>query len=293
MFAQFQADDRFTALQGTTEGETIIATNNLHEVLSDVRVRRAIMHAIDRQALIDGAVAGYGTPIGSHFAPHHPAYVDLTGTLPLRPRPKAKALLAEAGHGDGLELTLHLPPPSYARRGGEIVAAMLADVGITAKIENVEWAQWLENVYKKRQYAITIISHVEPMDHRDGFTPTPSYYMAVRQRRVSRDPRPVRGRDLEGGAVPRARGRAAAGGGRCGERLPVPARQARRRAEGADGHVAELAGVHQRRERTQVGVTGRGLCRGLPGTPCTAPLERAGHHTMPARAGAPSRGLGL
>ena len=163
MFAQFQADDRFTALQGTTEGETIIATNNKHEALSDVRVRRAIMHAIDRQALIDGAVAGYGTPIGSHFAPHHPAYVDLTGRYPFDPE-AAKALLAEAGYGDGLELTLHLPPPSYARRGGEVVAAMLGDVGITAKIENVEWAQWLENVYKKRQYAITIISHVEPMD---------------------------------------------------------------------------------------------------------------------------------
>ena len=163
MFAQFQADDRFTALQGTTEGETIIATNNKHEALSDVRVRRAIMHAIDRQALIDGAVAGYGTPIGSHFAPHHPAYVDLTGRYPFDPE-TAKALLAEAGYGDGLELTLHLPPPSYARRGGEVVAAMLGDVGITAKIENVEWAQWLENVYKKRQYAITIISHVEPMD---------------------------------------------------------------------------------------------------------------------------------
>ena len=175
MFAQFQADDRFTALQGTTEGETIIATNNQHEALSDVRVRRAIMHAIDREALIDGAVAGYGTPIGSHFAPHHPAYVDLTGVYPYDPE-KAKALLAEAGHGDGLELTLHLPPPSYARRGGEVIAAMLADVGVTANIENVEWAQWLENVYKKRQYAITVISHVEPMDIGRIYS-DPGYYM--------------------------------------------------------------------------------------------------------------------
>ena len=87
MFSQFQADDRFTSLQGTTEGETIIAMNNKHPALSDVRVRRAMMHAIDRRALIDGAVAGYGTPIGSHFAPHHPAYVDLTGRYPYDPRP--------------------------------------------------------------------------------------------------------------------------------------------------------------------------------------------------------------
>ena len=175
MFPQFQTDDRFTTLQGTTEGETIIAMNNQHEVLSDVRVRRAIMHAVDRQALIDGAMSGYGTPIGSHFAPHHPAYVDLTGRYPYDPA-AARALLAEAGHGDGLELTLHLPPPSYARRGGEIVAAMLTDVGITANIENVEWAQWLENVFKKRQYALTIISHVEPMDIGRIYS-DPGYYM--------------------------------------------------------------------------------------------------------------------
>ena len=175
MFPQFQTDDRFTTLQGTTEGETIIAMNNQHEALSDVRVRRAVMHAVDRQSLIDGAMSGYGTPIGSHFAPHHPAYVDLTGRYPYDPD-AARALLAEAGYGDGLELTLHLPPPSYARRGGEIVAAMLADVGITAKIENVEWAQWLENVYKKRQYALTIISHVEPMDIGRIYS-DPGYYM--------------------------------------------------------------------------------------------------------------------
>ena len=174
MFPQFQNDDRFTTLQGTTEGETILAMNNRHEVLSDVRVRRAIMHAIDRQALVDGAMSGYGTPIGSHFPPHHPAYVDLTGRYPHDPA-AARALLAEAGYGDGLELTLHLPPPSYARRGGEIVAAMLADVGVTAKIENVEWAQWLENVYGKRQYALTIVSHIEPMDIGTNYS-NPDYY---------------------------------------------------------------------------------------------------------------------
>ena len=41
---------------------------------------------------------------------------------------------------------------------------MLAEVGVTAKIENVEWAQWLDQVYKKKQYDLTIVSHVEPMD---------------------------------------------------------------------------------------------------------------------------------
>ena len=71
--------------------------NNARPPFDDVRVREAIAHAIDRQAIIDGAMFGYGTPIGSHFAPHHPAYDDLTGALGLRSRRRRKALLAEAG----------------------------------------------------------------------------------------------------------------------------------------------------------------------------------------------------
>jgi len=106
---------------------------------------------------------GYGTPIGSHFAPHHPAYVDLTGRTPFDPT-KAKELLAEAGYGEGLTLSLKLPPPSYARRGGEIVADQLAAVGVKTEIEQVEWAQWLEQVFKAKDYDLTIVSHTEPMD---------------------------------------------------------------------------------------------------------------------------------
>ncbi|NIA68360.1 ABC transporter substrate-binding protein [Pelagibius litoralis] len=161
--AQFEADPRFKVVIGSTEGETILAINNTRGPLSDIRVRRALAHAVDRQAVIDGAMFGYGTPIGTHFAPHHPAYVDLTGSYPYDPE-KAKALLAEAGHGDGLTLSLKLPPPSYARRGGEIIAAQLAQVGVEAKISQVEWPGWLEQVFKGTDYDLTIVSHTEPMD---------------------------------------------------------------------------------------------------------------------------------
>jgi peptide/nickel transport system substrate-binding protein len=160
---QFEADPRFTVKIGTTEGETILAINNGKPPFDDLKVRQAIAHAIDRQSIIDGAMFGYGTPIGSHFAPHHPAYADLTGAYPYDPE-KAKALLTEAGHGEGLTLTLKLPPPSYARRGGEIIAAQLAEVGIEAEILPVEWAQWLEQVFKGKDYDLTIVSHTEPMD---------------------------------------------------------------------------------------------------------------------------------
>lgn len=170
---QFEADPRFQVLVGSTEGETILSTNNKQPPFDDVRVRQALAHAIDRQAIVDGAMFGYGTPIGTHFAPHHPAYVDLTGNSTYDPE-KAKALLAEAGFADGFETTLHLPPPSYARRGGEIIAAQLAAVGIKAEITNVEWAQWLETVFRGKNFGLTIVSHTEPMDI--GIYARPEYY---------------------------------------------------------------------------------------------------------------------
>ncbi len=170
---QFEADPRFQVLVGSTEGETILSTNNKQAPFDDIRVRQALAHAIDRQAIIDGAMFGYGTPIGTHFAPHNPAYVDLTGNSAYDPE-KAKALLAKAGFADGFETTLHLPPPSYARRGGEIIAAQLAEVGITAEIINVEWAQWLESVFKGKDFGLTIVSHTEPMDI--GIYARPDYY---------------------------------------------------------------------------------------------------------------------
>ncbi|MEC7257370.1 MAG: ABC transporter substrate-binding protein [Pseudomonadota bacterium] len=160
---QFEADPRFQVLNGSTEGETILAMNNKAAPFDNVKVREAVSHAIDRQAIIDGAMFGLGTPIGTHFAPHNPAYVDLTGMSNYDPE-KAKSLLAEAGLADGFETTLHLPPPSYARRGGEIIAAQLAAVGIKAEIINVEWAQWLESVFRGKDFGLTIVSHTEPMD---------------------------------------------------------------------------------------------------------------------------------
>ncbi|MCB9945036.1 MAG: ABC transporter substrate-binding protein [Geminicoccaceae bacterium] len=159
---QFEADPRFHVEIGSTEGETILAINNARPPFNDIRVRRALAYAIDRQAIIDGSEYGYGTPIGSHFAPHHPAYVDLTGRYP-HDVEKAKELLAEAGQSN-LKLTIKLPPPPYARRGGEIIQAQFAQVGISAELIPMEWAQWLEQVYGGKDYDLTIVSHTEPMD---------------------------------------------------------------------------------------------------------------------------------
>ena len=170
---QFEADPRFQVLVGNTEGETILSMNNQMPPFDNVLVRQAVSLAIDRQAIIDGAMFGYGTPIGTHFAPHNPDYVDLIANSAHNPD-HARELLAEAGFADGFTTTLKLPPPSYARRGGEIIAAQLREVGITAEITNLEWAQWLEEVFKAKDFGMSIVSHTEPMDL--GIYANPNYY---------------------------------------------------------------------------------------------------------------------
>lgn len=171
--AVFEGNPQFNVLVGTTEGETILSTNNKRAPFDNLKVRQAMAHALDRQAIIDGATNGYGVPIGAPFAPHNPYYVDLTGTYPYDPE-AAKALLAEAGYPDGFSATLKLPPVGYATTSGQIIASQFAAIGIKLQLINVQWAQWLEDVYANKDFDLTIISHVEPFDI--GNYANPDYY---------------------------------------------------------------------------------------------------------------------
>ena len=145
-------------------------------------MRRAISAAIDRKAVIDAAVDGRGVPIGSHYVPGLPGYVDTTGVNPYNIE-KAKKLLAEAGVKTPLELELVLPPPPYARQGGELIAAQLAKIGIVAKIQNVEWAQWISGTYGNKNYDLSLILHVEPFD-LVNYT-KPEYYWGYQSARFN------------------------------------------------------------------------------------------------------------
>ena len=158
----FQGDSRYQVLVGSSTGKGMVAINHRRTPLNDVRVRRAISHAIDREAFIRKVLQGRARAIGSHFAPTDPGYVHLAGVYPYSPE-RARGLLKEAGVALPLRQTLTLPPTPYAREGGPLIAADLAKVGIEARTEMVEWSQWLGGVFKG-QFDLTLITHVESLD---------------------------------------------------------------------------------------------------------------------------------
>ena len=69
------ADSRYQLLLGTSSSKGLLALNHRRAPLADLRVRRAITHAIDREAFIRTVFEGRGTVIGSHFSPSDPGYL--------------------------------------------------------------------------------------------------------------------------------------------------------------------------------------------------------------------------
>ena len=191
--AQFRADKRFAVQTGLTEGEVILSINRRRAPLDQLAVRQAISYALDRQAIIDGAMYGQGQAIGSHLSPRHAAYIDLTGVYQHN-LAQARRLLAAAGK-EVQTLVLKLPPPAYARRAGEVVAAQLTAAGFRIRIEQVEWGQWIEQVFLRHDFDLTIVSHAEPLDQeiygREGYyfgEPTPAVREALAKLDTTTDP---------------------------------------------------------------------------------------------------------
>ena len=156
----------------------VVAMNHAHPPFDNLLVRQAICHAVDRRALLDIAYTG-GDVIGAFIDSGNQYYINLSEMYPFDPQ-KAKKLLAEAGYPNGFDLTITIPQ-NYGQHvnAGNMVQNMLTQIGIRAKIQLVDWGTWISQVYRGRDYAMTIIGHtgkLDPDGRLEGFgTPETNY----------------------------------------------------------------------------------------------------------------------
>ena len=166
--AQQLSTDRFDIEQRYSAMVQLLALNNASVPLNDIRVRQAINYGIDIPGIIDAAFYGKGEPSGSPIIPGLSAYYDssLSDPYPLD-RGRAVSLLSEAGYGEGTQrLSLEITVASnYTMHvdTAQVIAGQLAQIGIDVSIKLVDWATWLSEVYRGRQYQATIISLDSPV----------------------------------------------------------------------------------------------------------------------------------
>ena len=155
-----------------------IGVNNQAEPLNNAKVRQAIAHAVDRQAIVDAVFYGLARVIHGGVVPEWSwGYAgDLKVFSPGADPEKAKALLAEAGYPDGIDLSFKIGtewPRLMAM--GPLIQANLAAVGINAQISTMGTTQWLDEVFTARDYHITDMYWLSPLADPDDFT-TLNYY---------------------------------------------------------------------------------------------------------------------
>ncbi|UTR12754.1 ABC transporter substrate-binding protein [Evansella sp. LMS18] len=141
-------DNDGTHMKSETSNRTVMLILRATEgyPTSDVRVRQAINYAIDNEALTENVLQGAATPTRTRVAPgNFGANPDLYDTY-VYDVEKAQELLDEAGYGDGFEMTLHSPRGRYLQDAevSEMVAGMLAAVGIQVNVEFMEWSNFVD-----------------------------------------------------------------------------------------------------------------------------------------------------
>ena len=138
--ARLEADtENFTVLRKPTISQRLFRFGCNDPIISNTKVRQAIVYAIDRQAIIDALFTGSAYPSTAPLAPVTFGYSDL-GEIE-QDLELAKSLLAEAGYPDGFDTKI-VTTERYQNgiELAEIISQQLAEIGINAKIEVWEWS---------------------------------------------------------------------------------------------------------------------------------------------------------
>lgn len=162
-------EKQFRKYKYLTNSYTYLGYNLKNELFTDVRVRRALSHAIDKDEIVRAVLMGLGQPAVS---PYKPGTVWVNDALqdPAFDPDRSRALLAEAGwtdtDGDGVvdkdgaafKFKILTNQGNESRlKTATIIQRRLAEVGVKAEVRVVEWSAFINNFIDKRKFEAVLL----------------------------------------------------------------------------------------------------------------------------------------
>jgi peptide/nickel transport system substrate-binding protein len=161
--------DGFAKYKYLTNSYSYLGYNLTRPLFQDVRVRRAISHAIDKREIVDAVLLGLGSPAATPYKPGT-YWINEKIEGPAYDPAKARALLEEAGwrdsDGDGVldREGKRLSFEIITNKGNEqrekaatVIQRRLSEVGIEVTIKVIEWAAFINNFVDKRNFDAVLL----------------------------------------------------------------------------------------------------------------------------------------
>jgi len=146
---RLRQDPRFTFAEQPGMHTWYVVFNVTKEPFDDPRVRQAVAHAIDRDAIVQAILGGTGETAVNFLPPVVWSYTDDVATYPYDPE-RARQLLAEAGYPNGFSVEFWVPESGSGMQQsvamGTVIQDFLARVGIDVTIQQFEWGTYLDRV---------------------------------------------------------------------------------------------------------------------------------------------------
>lgn len=157
--SRFEGDSSIQTVEGDDTAYMTLAFNHENEALQNKDVRSAIRLGIDKNGLID-ALGTNATRIGSMVSPAQAWWDESLNEIDSYDPEAARALLQNAGFED-LSLNLRVAN-QYDPAVSEYIASQLGQIGINVDIQPMEFSAWLDQVYQKKEYDMTMVLQVDP-----------------------------------------------------------------------------------------------------------------------------------
>jgi peptide/nickel transport system substrate-binding protein len=154
---ELRRDPNVVVAESNSSAVWYVTLNTRHPVLKDKRVRQALNHAVNKDAIIRDILRGTAIVSRGPMSPVYGAYYEENTARYPHDLDKARALLKEAGYASGFDLTFLVPESGSGMQSpvemATVIQANLAQIGVRAKIQTMEWGAYLRKYLEQPDMA--------------------------------------------------------------------------------------------------------------------------------------------